>query len=238
VGSTKPVGDLEGCRAAHRRLLETLRSLDDDTARRASLLPDWTVGHVVTHLARNADAPTGQFEAAARGEVAQMYPGGVEQRSDGIESGAARPADALVADLRDAIERLEAAWDATTDEVWRAGRARAGDLEYPLAFSPFRRWREVEIHHADLGLDFGYDDMSPAYVRRELDVTAGELVARISEGVTLELVAPDLGRTWVLDDGAERHTVEASATRLLAWLFGRIELPDTPPLATWQREDR
>ena len=32
-----------------------LAGLDDAGARSASLLPGWTVGHVLTHLARNAD---------------------------------------------------------------------------------------------------------------------------------------------------------------------------------------
>jgi maleylpyruvate isomerase len=238
VESRKPTADIDGCRAAHRRLLDTLASLDESTARRPCLLPDWTVGHVVTHLARNADAPRGQFEAASRGEVAQMYPGGVEQRREGIESGAGRSAKTLVTDLSDAIARLEATWDAATDDVWRAGRARAGDLEYPIAFAVFRRWREVEVHHADLGLTFGYDDMSRAYVERELEVTAGELGERLADDVALELVASDLDRTWRVGDGPDRKAVEAQGARLLAWLFGRVELPDTPPLLAWQREQR
>ena len=54
--------DVEGCAGAHQRLLAGLEDLTDDQARRDSLLPGWTVGHVLTHLARNAEAFTRLLE--------------------------------------------------------------------------------------------------------------------------------------------------------------------------------
>ena len=40
----------------------------------------------------------------------------------------------------------------------------------PVVELPFRRWREVEVHHADLGLaEFTIDDWSDGYVRRDLE---------------------------------------------------------------------
>lgn len=53
--------------AAHARLLSTLARLTDDDARGPSLLPAWSVGHLVTHLARHADSHVRMLEAAARG---------------------------------------------------------------------------------------------------------------------------------------------------------------------------
>src|SRR5439155_7551235 len=47
---------VDGCIGAHRRLLATLEVVDDATARGLSQLPAWTRGHVLTHLARNADS--------------------------------------------------------------------------------------------------------------------------------------------------------------------------------------
>src|SRR5947209_4673969 len=38
------------------RLLVSLDKLDDDAVGEPSLLPGWTRGHVLAHLARNADA--------------------------------------------------------------------------------------------------------------------------------------------------------------------------------------
>ena len=57
---------LSGVRDATAALLDGLRGLTDDEARRPSLLPGWTVGHVLTHLARNADGVRGMIEGATR----------------------------------------------------------------------------------------------------------------------------------------------------------------------------
>ena len=102
----------DSCAAAHQRLLADLDSLEDAEVGRPSLLPGWTVGHVLTHLARNADSQRHVLEAAVQGEPAERYPGGREQRSGDIEAGAGRPAAALVEDVRRTIWQLEAAWPA------------------------------------------------------------------------------------------------------------------------------
>ena len=41
---------------ATQRLLGTARLMTDEDVRQPSLLPGWTRGHVLAHLARNADA--------------------------------------------------------------------------------------------------------------------------------------------------------------------------------------
>ncbi len=41
---------------AHDRLMTTAAALTDEQARAPSLLPGWTRGHVITHIARNADS--------------------------------------------------------------------------------------------------------------------------------------------------------------------------------------
>ena len=87
-----PTRDLDGCRAAHDRLLTLIDGITDDDCRRPSLLPGWTVGHVLTHLARNADSHVRMFAAADRGEIADQYVGGQEGRGSDIEAGAGRPA--------------------------------------------------------------------------------------------------------------------------------------------------
>ena len=57
-------------------------------ARRPSLLPGWSVGHVLTHLARNGDSVVWRLEGAALGELRDQYPGGLEQRREDIDAGA------------------------------------------------------------------------------------------------------------------------------------------------------
>ena len=64
-----PAAWVAGCLAAQDGLLAALRDLDDAAARRPSLLPGWSVGHVLTHIARNADSVVWRLEGAAAGEV-------------------------------------------------------------------------------------------------------------------------------------------------------------------------
>ena len=219
---------------SHVRLASTLASLTDADARRASLLPDWTVGHVLTHLARNADSHVRMLEAAARGEVADQYPGGNEQRAADIEAGAGRPAADLTGDVLTSAARLEAVWDATPEEVWRTGQGRVVGGIWPLADLPFRRWREVEIHHVDLGLSYGYADWPEAYVDAELDRTLAGLPGRLPAGTSVALEAADTGERWVVPEGsADPRPLGGDRRLLLAWLVGRAAEPGWPPLAPW-----
>ena len=147
-----PTALVEGCTAAQAALLADIGDLNDDVARRPSLLPGWSVGHLLTHIARNADSVAWRLEGAALGEVRDQYPGGLEQRSSDIENGAGRRAAELVDDVRRsaaAVERImadlpAAAWDAPS-------RTSRGVVESSRD-AVLSRWREVVVHHGDLGL--------------------------------------------------------------------------------------
>jgi maleylpyruvate isomerase len=233
-----PSADLAGAHAAHARLLASLAGLDDEGARAPSNLPGWTRGHVLTHLARNADSFTGMIAAAARGEVVEQYPGGVRQRADDIEAGSGRRAAELVADVERASRQLEQAWAKTTAEMWRSGAGRSRDALVPLAELPFRRWRETEVHHADLGLDFGWSDWTELFVAAELERTVEGLPERLAQGQALRLIANDGGQRWDVGTGVNRIEVAADRRRLLAWLLGRLDDPTLPAVDPWQREQR
>ncbi len=143
---------VEGVRLAHASLLGDVADLTDDVARWPSRLPDWTIGHVLTHIARNADSVVWRLEGAQVGELRDQYPGGLEQRADDIARGAGRPAVDLVDDVRqsaDAVERVmgdlsPAGWDALS-------RTSRGVVETSRD-AVLSRWREVVVHHGDLGL--------------------------------------------------------------------------------------
>ena len=77
----RPTEVIDGCQAAHSRLAAAINDLPDAVVRQPSLLPDWTVGHVLTHLARNAEAMVRRIEAATRGELIDQEP--VEHRGGG-----------------------------------------------------------------------------------------------------------------------------------------------------------
>jgi maleylpyruvate isomerase len=200
--------DVDGCKAAHARLMETLEGVTDEVARRPSLLPDWTVGHVLAHLARNADSHLRRIEGALRDEVVDQYPGGREGRASEIEAGASWSAVDLVADVRSTAAAVDAAWEAVAEEAWsRYTRAVSGAL-VPLAMLPFSRWREVEVHHADMGLGFGYLDWSDGFVAEELPRALDTVPRRLP------------------DPRARRQ--------LCAWLLERAPAPGPLELESWE----
>jgi maleylpyruvate isomerase len=208
-----------GAAAAHQRLLATIDDLTDDTARQPSLLPDWTVGHVLTHIARNADSLIRVFDAAGRGEVVDRYEGGKESRNREIETGAGRSAGELVDDVRSTIWRLEQAWAGASETAWQGRSRETGGYEIPVTDLPFARWREVEVHHADLGLGFGFDDWSEAYVAAELETELPKLADRLPSDVP---------------DPAPEIRQRFGDPRLLAWLLGRWTSPELPQLPPWR----
>jgi maleylpyruvate isomerase len=200
---------IAGCVAAHRRLDATIASLDDEMVGGASRLPGWTVGHVLTHLARNADSHGRMLDAALSGTAVEQYPGGSEQRTGEIEAGAARSSDELRADVRSTTAALEAAWRRMTTRGWN-GHGLARWVEWPCRWLPFHRWREVELHHVDLGLGYGPGDWPSEYVDRELLLALATVPDRV---------------------GADARAAA------LAWLVGRAGQPDLA-LTTWQDHDR
>ncbi|MDT4974596.1 MAG: maleylpyruvate isomerase, partial [Pseudonocardiales bacterium] len=73
----------------------------DDEVRAPSLLPGWTRGHVLAHLARNADGISRTLSGALRGERVPRYPGGPAGRAADIEAGSTRGFVELAADVRE-----------------------------------------------------------------------------------------------------------------------------------------
>ena len=148
-----PTGWVAGCAAAQAALDAALAGLDDATARRPSLLPDWTVGHVLTHIARNADSVVWRLEGAAKGELRDQYPGGLEQRRWDIEAGAGRAAAVLAADVHQTSAAVEQAMAGLPDAAWDAPSRTSRGVVESSRDALLSRWREVVVHHGDLGLD-------------------------------------------------------------------------------------
>jgi maleylpyruvate isomerase len=185
--------DLSGMRTAQQVLLERLDGLDDGTARRPSLLPDWSVGHVLTHIARNGESIAWRLEAAAKGEVVEQYPGGAPARAAAIEAGAGRPAAELLFDLEASHVRIDAAVAAMTEATWsNETRDTDGPLR-PADQLPGRRWREVELHHVDLGLGYQPSDWPAAFVERTLPGALADVGRRLPG---LDAVDPAVVLAW------------------------------------------
>ena len=146
--------EIVACRESHARLHRTLAGLTDAAASAPSMLPGWTVAHVLAHLARNGDSVVRRLEAAARGRVVAQYEGGAAGRTAAIEAGARAEATALLADLHRAAAAVDAAFATLPGPAWDRP-VLAGGREVPASHLAFARWREVETHHVDLGLGYG-----------------------------------------------------------------------------------
>ncbi len=199
---------------AHRALVDHLDAMTDgpgaDPAR-PSLLPDWTRGHVLTHIARNADSFVRVLEAARRGEVVTQYEGGFDSRNADIEAGAGRDWAALVADVRSSAGTLEDVF--SYQDRWDLAMTNSSGESVPHTDLPFRRLREVVVHHADLGDPaFTADDWPDEYVREDLRRMEMLYSARQPMGAT------------GLPDAAN----QAAPRQRLCWLLGRSDIADLP----------
>jgi maleylpyruvate isomerase len=210
-----PVEDLARVREAEGRLSDSVRSLDDSDVRAPSLLPGWSVGHLLTHLARNADSHRRRTVAAVGGVVVDQYPGGPAARAAEIEAGAGRPAAALVEDVARASARMLDAWTDVPDHAWAGVSRDAGGRERTLAELPGRRWYEVEVHLVDLGTGATHRHWPDPFVAARLGPMRSEAHDRLPEGASLP-------NRDAFDERDE-----------LAWLYGRLARPDLPVLGPW-----
>jgi maleylpyruvate isomerase len=187
---------VQACQVAHAKLVQLVSTLTDTDVRAPSTLPDWSVGHVLTHLARNGDSVVHLTRAVAQSEVADQYPGGPAQRTGDIEAGAGRGAAEQLADLRAVNDEIHAAWDAVSDEQWLAGSIRtASGREMPATYLPAMRWREVVVHTSDLGLAAAtWREWPNDFVAAELPGLLELLVDRLDADGSRALVAQLMGR--------------------------------------------
>ncbi len=201
-----------GCAAAHQRLLGSLENLTDADCRAPSMLPNWSRGHVLTHLARNADSHTHLLIAAGNEDIAEQYPGGISARNEAIEIGSDRSAADLAGDVRKSIYALETQWASATPTTWAGEGRNARGAVIAMSDLVFLRWREVEVHHADLGLEFGWQQWSELYVRLELDKQMMNWRSRKPMGLT------DLPPA----------ALQLPPVHRLAWLLGRVDVEGLP----------
>ncbi|MEY9872769.1 maleylpyruvate isomerase [Streptacidiphilus sp. MAP12-33] len=234
--SIAPTTDIPVLAAATSRLLATVDALREERLAEPSLLPGWTRGHVLAHIARNADGLTNLLTGARTGAPTPMYPS-PEAREEGIRAGAKRSLAAHAADLRASAARFDAAVAAMPDAAWAAEVPhRLG--AFPASGVVARRIEEVEYHHVDLGLPQAYapGDWPEAFVRHQLARVSARFAGR--EGLpSLCLVDTDHPADAegepdprsVHDTGAPRGSHHADVTvigpgsALLAWLTGRSD---------------
>ncbi len=85
-------------------------------------------------------------------QLRDQYPGGLAQRSSDIEEGAGRPAAELVRDVRETAGAVERTIAALPPAAWDAPSRTSRGVVEDSRDAVLSRWREVVVHHADLGL--------------------------------------------------------------------------------------
>lgn len=202
---------------ATARLLTTVQGLDDDALAGPSLCEGWTRGHVLAHLARNADALVRVSDVALTGRPDTMYDD-VATRDADIDAGAGRSASEHGTDLRDSalhlserLEKLAAEGDRHQDV--KVERTPGG---FPIAVTmvPFMRLRELVYHHVDLDAGYGFAEAPPEVAALFLRDAANRL-AHDDEPLSLRITT-DEGDEHVVGDGGTR--VSGSRADVLMWL--------------------
>ncbi|MER5884343.1 maleylpyruvate isomerase family mycothiol-dependent enzyme [Streptomyces sp. NPDC001941] len=222
--------DLASLREATDRLLSAVAEMDNAAAARASRLPGWSRGHVLAHVARNADALVNVLQGRP------MYPS-AEARDADIERDAPRPADVQLEDVRTSADRFRALGEVPAD--WSRTVELRNGVTDSASRVPFRRLAEVELHHVDLGVGYELEDLPEDFVRHYAAFLADRFSGNASVPPTRAVA--DGGDEW-RTGGTEGDevTVTGSAPALLGWLAGRRDgselkcaggpLPVLPPL--------
>ena len=227
-----------------RRIIESLRGLNEDELHRPSELADWSRLTIACHLRFGAETLSRMTSAALAGQPVTYYPEGRElQRPRTLLPVPGESPSEVVESLAIFSEELHQVWSGLGSSAWKADiaeRLEDRDLgSVPLGRLPLLRLTEVEVHGTDLGLNLG--DWSELFILTVLPMRLEWLNVRRTnhrafntelEGSWL-LVATD-GPTYrvsvtgssVRSEPASpgspaRAVIEATSRDLLALLLGR-----------------
>ena len=204
IDSKQLAHDIDALNTSQQRLITQLRSVSAVDPTRPTELPSWTVGHVLSHIARNADSTLRMLAGLPQ------YWKGMESRVADIELGAGRSWAELVDDVA-----------ATNDAVIRrvreiddwSGTVQATTAVRPKAVVPQMRRREVEIHHIDLGVGYRFSDLPADFVGLESRRLTMLWQARQPMGLT----------------SLPEAVLELPEHERLAWLCGRRTVDGVEP---------
>lgn len=209
--------------AATQQLLGDTISVSDEDWRAASALPGWTRGHVATHIARQADALVRLTEWAQTGQRQEMYADD-EQRNSEIEAGAGRSGLEIQIDLDTAAGKLGDSFESLDQaNAWDAAVELRGGSQVAARILPLARLNEVVLHHVDLQIGFGIDDIAPKTAEWLLEWCAFRLQTR--EELPNVKLTSDSGFSINLGDD-QATEVTGTSPRLLGWLTGRSPASD------------
>ena len=220
-------------------LASQIDQLGEDDMSRPSRLPGWTIGHLLTHLARNADALGNLVRWAATGIETPMYPGGPEQRRADLEVGALRQSAEILRDVRQSAIGLSVSLDALPDGAWNRVVRTAQGRRIPAAQIPWLRIREVWIHAIDLGTGAEFNVIPHDLALSLLEDVLATLASR--PGCPSLIIRTESGGFFAIPSTGHGDPIDVEGTvpELLGWLTGRADgatldfSTERPALPAW-----
>jgi maleylpyruvate isomerase len=202
--------------SAEALVAQLVKNLSNEDVAANSLLPDWSRGHVLSHLANNARGLSNLIEWALTGVQKNMYVS-VEQRAIDIENDATRPGNEIIADFLEQsnifasnLERLMVG-PLLSEEVVLGN----GSHVHPYEMTTLRE-RELLVHLVDLGLEYKANDWTFDFSIKTLkSVSAGKRKESVKYRL---LIAGD--HTWTMDQNGMTD-IFGTPQSLAAWLMGR-----------------
>ncbi len=228
---------LAAVEAATQRYLRTVAGLTDSQFAEPSVLPGWTVAHVISHVASNATGITRAVHAAmADDPVPWVYESNASRDAE-IDERAIWPVGELRSLNAESTDELREAFAACPADKLGVMLPRTIDgPPWSVADWIGARWREVEIHHTDMGTGYTHHDWSDEFVDYLTSVAIFDRDPEIS--VTLRCPHGDK----LVGGGGQ--VLSGSKRDLIWWLIGRgggvgvSSDQALPELGPWQRRIR
>jgi maleylpyruvate isomerase len=218
-------------------LLVSVDAMTKEDVRGPTLLPDWSRGHLLTHIARSADSLARLVEWARTGIEQKQY-ASEEARAAQIQAGARRSPAELAADIKaSAVAFEQAARSLPESARYFELRLRSG-VPVTAERLLFVRLRELEVHHVDLDVGYTWADIPPDVTTAVIDDIVATLSKR-EEVPPVRLVATDVELERQI--GLRGPVLTGEQADLLAWLSGRSPgvgltvtgADEVPPAAQW-----
>lgn len=209
---------------ADARVAATASALSDEQLREPSLLPGWSRGHVLTHIARNADGLGNLLTWARTGVETPQY-ASQQARDEAIEAGAGRPCTELVEDVISSSAAFVTLARELPEDAWTAEVRGMRGPSYPAWYTLQRRLTEVQIHHVDVAGDYTPSDWPDWFLATMTYEVTGQLSAD-PQAPSAVLTDTTSGRQYLLPPagpgtGAGAPAISGPGHELLAWLLGR-----------------
>lgn len=201
---------------ADQALVRTVDALSDHEYAEPSQLPGWTRGHVVAHLALNAEGLAGVLHGAHIGRPQPMYATPEARDADIAELATAEPTELRERFLA-ATARFGEALEAMSESDWDGRFERTpGGPDFALGNVVLMRLREVEIHHADLDAGYSAEDWP-----QDFRTILLESMTKRPYPAPFSVRPTDLDGTWHYGEGGGGPIVSGTSAALGWWLTGR-----------------